>query len=126
MLECIFQEHLDRAGYHKHVLILFRHIHLQFEARLEPHFHKVGVHSDKGQLLPQAYGHKILILKHIPVHPCQFQNECMGLVILPVKDEAVQGVERVEQEMRVNLLLELEIFELGLVSLVRLCVQGLS
>ena len=50
----------------------------------------------------------------------------MGLVILPVKDEAVQGVERVEQEMRVNLLLELEIFELSLVSLVRLRVQGLS
>ena len=50
----------------------------------------------------------------------------MGLVILPFQDEAVQGVERVEQEMRVNLLLELEIFELGLVSLVRLCVQSLS
>ena len=50
----------------------------------------------------------------------------MGLVILPVQDEAVQGVERVEQEMRVNLLLELEIFELCLVPLVLLGVQGLS
>ena len=49
----------------------------------------------------------------------------MGLVILPFQDEAVQGVERVEQEMRVNLLLELEIFELCLVPLVLLGIESL-
>ena len=57
-----------------------------------------------------------LVLQHIPVYAGQFVDETAGLLIFVLAYEAVEDVQRIEQEMGVYLLLEFQVPVLRLVG----------
>ena len=74
---------------------------------------QVAVHLHIGHLVPERHRALLLVAEHVAVDSRQLMNILARLPVPSVQHEGVQNVQRIEEEMRVDLLLEVEVLELG-------------
>ena len=117
MLRGVFNEQLDRAWRHKTGQCFIRYVDLHFEPFLEPYLKQVDVQPDEDHLVSERHDFFVFALDHISVYAGKLVGVCACLIGLFLADEAVQDVEGVEQEMRVDLSFQLEISVLGHIGL---------
>ena len=117
VLDGILYEHLYRAWYHKLLAAgVFRDFGDYLEPVRKPFFQKVHIHSHEFHLILQEY-RLLIVAEHVTVDSGELVDECAGLFRLPLLYHAVKDVQRVEKEMRIDLLFELGILETGLACL---------
>ena len=102
---------------------LVRNVGLHAKPLGETHLQQVDVHPHESHLLAQAHERLLLVLEHVTVDARQFMDVGAGLLRALLADQAVEDIERVEQEMGVDLLFEFHVTELRLVRLTALGTQ---
>lgn len=121
MFECILHQHLDGAWNHIAGQAGLRNICIDLEPGGEAHLEEVCIHFSEFQFFTQTYKRKCVILKHIPEDAGELVHEQARFLVLVFADKTVEDIQRIEQEMRVHLLLEFQVFKLGLVAFRLFC-----
>lgn len=108
----VFDEQLQAAGHHMAAEERPRNVDLDLEAAGETLLQQVDVFAGEFELLFQRHQLLVFLSEHVAVGAGQFADEGAGPFGLVLLHQAVEDVERIEQEVGVDLLLEPFVVEL--------------
>ena len=109
----VLDEELHAAGHDRARHRFLGDVHLHVQPLREPDLQQVDVLGHEIHLVAQADGGLVLAADHVAVDFRELVRVAAGVLARLLLDEVVQHVERVEEEMRVDLLLELVVAVLG-------------
>ena len=119
----VFQEKLQGAGDDLPGEVFVADFLVHGKALGEAHPEQVRVHRHEGDLLAQGDEFLAVVLEHVAVDAGELVDVQAGLFLLTFLHDGVQDVQRVEQEMRVHLVLEGHVAVLGQVPALALSTQ---
>lgn len=113
MLGRILYQQLHGARKHHPRRILLIHIGFHRESLRKPDLQQLHIRVHECQFLIQHNQLLFLALYKISIYTGQFSRVQAGLRVLLLANQAVQNVQRIEQEVRIQLPFELEVAVLG-------------
>ena len=120
MFGYVFQQQLQGAGDDEAGRVFGTDVLPDRESFREPDFQEFVIHGYETDFLIEADEFLSVVLQHVTVDAREFVDITAGPFLVPVLDDGVEDVEGIEQEMRIDLVLEGHVPEFGQVPLLLL------